>query len=437
MSRRELVTTIILIFTVAAIVTAILAGTRRKGEVAEEIIEETIFCLNDTLTNEMSNIPELLAMDKKVNAYLRKWQMKGASLAITRGDSLVYAKGYGWADEENGQEMSPRHILRMASVSKLITAAGIMVLHERGELNIKDTVFGPSGILNDSTITALIKDKNYYKITVEHLMRHQGGFRRDPLFSSRDVMHQLQLDHAPEAEDFYRVVLNRRLKFAPGSWQSYSNFGYLLLSKIIEKVSGMPYDEFIRTEVLAPAGCYDMHIAGTYYEDKRDNEVRYYTHEGDGKYVEEYNDSNVMVERCYGGNNIPMLSGAGAWCGSPAEIARFVASIDGRPEVPDILSKESVELMTGYYDRDTFSLGWNDTHPDKGWSRTGTLSGTTALVKLFPDGECWVFISNTSTWKGPRQANYTDALFKSLRQSFSSKLPQRDMFNPEDLWIQM
>ena len=170
----------------------------------------------------MSNIPDLLAMDKKVNAYLSKWHMKGASLAITRGDSLVYAKGYGWADEENGLEMTPRHILRMASVSKLITAAGIMVLHDRGDLNINDTVFGPSGILNDSTITALIKDKNYYKITVEHLMRHQAGFRRDPLFSSRDVMHQLQLDHAPEAEDFYRVVLNRRLKFAPGSWQSYS-----------------------------------------------------------------------------------------------------------------------------------------------------------------------------------------------------------------------
>ena len=437
MSKRELVTTILLIFSVAAIVTAILAGTRRNEDIAEGIIEENVFRLNDTLTNEMSNIPDLLAMDKKVNAYLRKWHMKGASLAITRGDSLVYAKGYGWADEENGLKMTPRHIMRMASVSKLITATGIMVLHDRGELNIKDTVFGPSGILNDSTITALIKDKNYYKITVEHLMRHQAGFRRDPLFSSRDVKHQLQLDHAPEAEDFYKVVLNRRLKFAPGSWQSYSNFGYLLLSKIIEKVSGMPYDEFIRTAVLAPAGCYDMHIAGTYYEDKRDNEVRYYTHEGDGKYIEEYTDSDVMVERCYGGNNIPLLSGAGAWCGSPAEIARFVASIDGRPEVPDIISKESVELMTGYYDRDTFSLGWNDTHPDKGWSRSGTLSGTTALVKLFPDGECWVFISNTSTWKGPRQANYTDALFKSLRQSFSSKLPQRDMFNPDDLWIQM
>ena len=411
---------------VSAIVTAIVAGGRRESIAPTE--EEKVFRLNDTLTNEMSDIPALEGLDRKVRTYLRKWHMKGASLAITRGDSLVYAKGYGWADEENGIEMSPRNILRMASVSKLITAAGIMVLHDRGGLHIQDTVFGPSGILNDSIFNSLIKDRNYHKITVEHLMRHQGGFRRDPLFSSRDVKHQLRLDHAPEAEDFYRVVLNRRLKFAPGSWQSYSNFGYLLLSQIIEKVSGMPYEDFIRNEVLRPAGCYDMHIAGTYYEDKRDNEVRYYTHEGDGKYIEEYTDSGIMVERCYGGNNIPLLSGAGAWCGSPAEIARFVASIDGRPEVPDIITPESVELMTGYYDKDTFSLGWNDTHPAKGWSRSGTLSGTTALVKLFPDGECWVFISNTSTWKGPRQAKYTDALFRQCRELYSDKFPCRNLF---------
>lgn len=428
MNKRRLF--FISIAVIAAVLTVVVAGGR-KGKDAIQNEDKVIFRLNDTLTNEMSDIPELHGLDRKMRTYLRKWHMKGASLAITRGDSLVFAKGYGWADEENGVEMSPRHILRMASVSKLITAAGIMVLHDRGDLNIKDTVFGPSGILKDSTFTSLIKDKSHYRITVEHLMRHQGGFRRDPLFSSRDVKHQLQLDHAPTAEDFCKVVLNRRLKFAPGTWQSYSNFGYLLLSKIIEEVSGMPYEDFIMKEVLEPAGCYDMHIAGTYYEDRRDNEVRYYTHEGDGKYIEEYTDSGVMVERCYGGNNIPLLSGAGAWCGSPAEIARFVASIDGRPEVEDIISKESVELMTGYYDRDTFSLGWNDTHPDKGWTRSGTLSGTTAYIKLYPDGECWVFISNTSTWKGPRQAKYTDALFHSCRGLFSDKLPCRNMFDPE------
>ncbi len=392
-------------------------------------IEPRRVYLNQTLTNEMSDIEAVAGLDRRIHKYMSQWAMKGASLAIMRNDSLVYAKGYGWADEEEELKMGPSHILRMASVSKLVTAVGIMVLQDRDSLSIKDTVFGPRGILNDSLFTSTIKDRNYHKITVEHLLRHQGGFYRDPLFSSRDVMNQMQLNVPPCKEDFFRLVLSRRLRFMPGAWQKYSNFGYLLLSEIIEKVSGKPYEQFIIEDVLRPAGCYDMHIAGTYYGDRRANEVRYYTHEGDGKFIEEYNNSGIMVERCYGGNNIPLLSGAGAWCGSPAEIARLVASIDGRPEVADIISPEAVAQMTEYFDKETYSLGWNDTTPEKGWSRTGTLAGTCALVKYFPDGECWIMVTNTSTWKGPGQARYTDALFKQCRELYSDKLPKKNLFD--------
>ena len=282
--------------------------------------------------------------------------------------------------------------------------------------------------MNDSLFNSIIKDRNHHKITVEHLLRHQGGFYRDPLFSSRDVMHQMQLETPPVKEDFYRLVLRHNLRFMPGEWQKYSNFGYLLLSEIIEKVSGKPYEQFIKEDVLRPAGCFDMHIAGSYYSDRRENEVRYYTHEGEGKYIEEYTDSGIMVERCYGGNNIPLLSGAGAWCGSPAEIARLVASIDGRPETTDILSAEAVAQMTEYFDKDTYSLGWNDTDPSKGWSRTGTLAGTSALVKYFPDGECWILITNTSTWRGPGLARFTDNLFRQCRELYSERLPRRNLF---------
>lgn len=427
MSRKALVITGTIAAAAIIIATASSIIYRRSIPKADELKDPGVH-LNVTLDNSASDLPELAGLDRKMNAYLRRWQIKGASLAITRNDSLVYAKGYGWADEEKKVEMGPGHILRMASVSKLITATGIMVLQDKGMLSIKDTVFGPSGILRDSLFTSVIKDRNYDRITVEHLLRHQGGFYRDPLFSSRDVMNQMRLDRPPCKEDFFRLVLGRRLRFAPGTWQKYSNFGYLLLSEIIEEVSGKPYEQFIREDVLAPAGCYDMHIAGNYYEDRRENEVRYYTHEGDGKFIEDYSGNGQMVERCYGGNNVPLLSGAGAWCGSPAEIARLVASIDGRPEVPDIISESSFKQMIEYFDKETFSLGWNDTTPEKGWSRTGTLSGTSALVKHFPDGECWILITNTSTYKGPGQARYTDALFKQCRSLYSGKLPKRNLF---------
>ena len=68
--------------------------------------------LNDTLKNSMSEIEELAGLDKKVKSFMRQWQIKGASLSIMRNDSLLYSKGYGWADEQKGIEMEPRHIMR-------------------------------------------------------------------------------------------------------------------------------------------------------------------------------------------------------------------------------------------------------------------------------------------------------------------------------------
>ena len=84
--------------------------------------------------------------------------------------------------------------------------------------------------------------------------------------------------------------------------------------------------------------------------------------------------------------------------------------------------------MTQYFDDATYALGWNDTRPNIGWVRTGTFSGTTALIKYYPDGECWIFISNTSTWKGSTFTRYTSGLFRRLRAEYSSKLPKQNLF---------
>ncbi len=96
--------------------------------------------------------------------------------------------------------------------------------------------------------------------------------------------------------------------------------------------------------------------------------------------------------------------------------------------MPDLLSAESVAAMTEYFDPDTYSLGWNDTKPTGEWTRTGTFAGTGALVKYYPDGECWIFITNTSTYKGPGLAHFTAELFDTLRAEYADALPRRNLF---------
>ena len=387
--------------------------------------------LNRTLTNECSEdlIPK--AADRRMKTFMQRWQLEGVSLAVTRNDSLLIARGWGWADKEKKQRMEPSTIMRVASVSKLITACAIMKLREEGRLRLSDTVFGEGGILDGDPCASTIKDRNYYRITVEHLLRHQGGFRstgEDPLFSTLNIMNAYGLSSPPDTDELLRCVLKRRLRNIPGSTRSYSNIGYLILSKVIEKASGQEYEEYVRKHVLEPAGCFDFHIARNYYKERYKGEARYYAPSNEEN-VPEFNGSGREVPRCYGGNNIRALSGAGAWVASAPEIARFVCSVDGRDEIPDILTKESVRIMTEYPGEGIYPIGWNRTDPDIGWVRSGTLSGTNALIKYFPDGECWVFITNTGTWKGPRFSRITSGLFRDLREVWSDKLPRRDLFS--------
>lgn len=370
--------------------------------------------LNRTITNESSDIPALEGLDRMVENYLVRWELNGACLAVVRGDSLVYAKGYGYADKERGVRMQPYNLLRIASVSKLVTAVGIMNLVDRGMLSLSDKVFGDEGILYGDVYDGAENDPTYARITVENLLRHQSGITFDPMFEPTTMRSFVGSDREIESDDYIRCALTRKVRYTPGSFTKYSNFGYLLLSRIIESVTEEPYEDFIDRNILEPIGVNDMHIAGNLYLDRYPEEAKYYSHD--------------PSRDPYGDNDITVLSGAGAWCCSVVELAKLVASIDGRGEVEDVLSPDAVEAMTAYNGEAVYSLGWNDTNPEIGWTRTGTFTGTTALVKYFPDGECWIFVANTSTWKGPRLASYTAELFRQCRERYSAKLPRRNLF---------
>lgn len=388
--------------------------------------------LNDSVTNRLTDGQEYREMDSVVERYLKRWEINGAQLAITRNDSLLYARGFGWADKEGGVKMEPNMLMRFASVSKLITAVGIMKLREMKKLQLNEKVFGPKGILRDTLYNNSIKDQRYYAITVEQLLRHQGGFNNyagDPVSNTRYIMMQNRLTQAPDHKTLLKILLKRHLGYTPGEGRCYSNLGYMILSMVIEKKSGMKYEDFMQKYVLHPAGCFDMHIAGTYLKDRRPNETHYYMHQGSTP-VYEYNNSGRMVEKCYGDTDLPRLSGAGAWCGSTAELARFIASIDGMPHVKDILSPQSVKLMTTEQPDHHYSLGWNYTpqNSNRPWIRTGSLAGTSALILKYPDGECWILVTNTSTWKGHGFSNDTMAFFEKLRKKYMGGMPKRDLF---------
>ena len=305
-----------------------------------------------------------------------------------------------------------------------------MKLAEEGRLSLHSTVLGPNGILDRKDFTEAISDRRMEVITVENLLRHQGGFTLgagDPMFNTAELKKAKKLDHAPSNDELVRIVLGRRLGFEPGKGRRYSNFGYMLLSLVIEKVTGESYWDYVQKNILHPAGVYGFRPATNYYEERNPNEVRYYS--PDAELVEDINDSQKMVDRCYGGANIHALLGAGGWVASAADLCRFVAAIDGEEGIPDILTQESIDRMTAHEDKEKLSLGWSDADENGLWTRSGTLSSAHALIMRYPDGECWVITMNSGVWTGYRFTHSIENLIRTLRSRYSTQLPARNLFN--------
>lgn len=434
MTRKDIKRGTNLIFLCASLCTIIIfvlafhrQGRNEKEEtVMKNVIDEG---WSKSLTNEKSECSELAPMDRIIERFIGRWNIKGLSLAVTRNDSLLYAKGYGWADVEDGRKMTPRSIMRLASASKLVTAIAIMRLVEDGKIKLNSKVFGPEGILNDTAYSNAINDKRLFDITVDNLLQHKGGFglgAGDPMFNTKDIIAAKHLPGPPSNEELTKIVLGRKIAFTPGQGFRYSNFGYMLLSLVIERVTGQSYWDYVTEEVLQPAGCYRFRPATNYYVDRNEDEVRYYG--PDTVAVEEYNGSGRMVERVYGGSNVNGLMGAGGWCASASDLARLVAATDKYPHVNNILTNASIDSLTAFAQDDKVSRGWSEIDAHGKWRRTGTLSSTHTLIEHFPNGECWVMITNSGVWTGHNFSRAMTQLISDLRVKYGNSFPKRDLW---------
>lgn len=434
MTRKDIKRGTRLVFLCASLCTIIifvLAYLRQSREEKDEsvVVNAIDAGWSDNLTNEQSDCQELAPMDRNIERFIGRWNIKGLSLAVTRNDSLLYAKGYGWADVEDGRKMTPQNIMRLASASKLVTAIAIMRLVEDGKLSLNSKVFGPDGILNDTAYSNAINDKRLFDITVDNLLQHKGGFglgAGDPMFNTKDIIAAKHLSGPPSNEELTKIVLGRKIAFTPGQGFRYSNFGYMLLSLVIERVTGQSYWDYVTEEVLQPAGCYRFRPATNYYADRNEDEVRYYG--PDTVSIEEYNGSGRMVERVYGGSNVNGLLGAGGWCASASDLARLVAATDKYPHVNNILTNASIDSLTAFAHDDKVSRGWSEIDAHGKWRRTGTLSSTHTLIERFPNGECWVMITNSGVWTGHNFSREMTRLISDLRAKYGNALPKRDLW---------
>jgi len=383
------------------------------------------------LDNEFSDFQETGVIDRSVNSFIKKWRIQGASVAVTKDEHLVYAKGFGTANDETGEEVKPGHLFRIASVSKLITAVAVMKLYEDGKLGLDDKVFGEQGILNDSVFLQY-KDNRYEDITVRQLLNHTAGWSRyssDPMFSTLYIARKMNIEGPVEIDEVLQFALSRRLNYKPGTRYSYSNLGYGILGEIIARKSGMTYQDYVVMNILKPLDIHDMHIGRSYYSDKFPNEVRYHSAVG-AMTTYSFDGSGEQVPIYYGGNNMELLGPAGGWVASAPELIKFLTAIDGFSEQPDILRPLTILQMSNPDAAGSGLFGWRGSDNYGTWWRTGYLTGSSALMVRQQDGLNWVVMINTSTYKHSRIHRYVSGMmFRAVNRV--DDWPSVDLFGRE------
>ena len=200
----------------------------------------------------------------------------------------------------------------------------------------------------------------------------------------------LDLSQADLIKEYFKFDEYFAPVIAPGRtnvYQDYSNFGYLLLGRVIEKLSGKPYETYIKENLLAPIGIDNMHVGGDLKKDKRPNEVTYY--------------ANEPGKNPYGGSmKVSRMDAHGGWIASPIDLLKLLVRVDGAPNKPDILSKKSMDDMTSSVSwKSTRGLGWVVDPPNTAnpwWVHNGSFRGSRAWLRNRSDDVHTAAVINTS-----------------------------------------
>jgi len=336
--------------------------------------------------------------------FKRQFNVPGLSIAISRNGQFVFDHGFGIADRKDSIQASNTSQFRIAALSKPITSVAIFTFIEKEKLHLNDKVFGPSGILGTK----------YYKppakpyitdVTVDNLLTHTAGGwpadSTDPMFQHNGWDHDKLVSWTLE---------NSPLTYPPGQHWAYSNFGYCVLGRVVEQVSGQTYSDYVQASVLAPCGISTMSIAQNAMKHRASDEVIYYGQYGEDPYK----------------INVTRMDSDDGWIATPSNLVQFLDHL-GSPNFPSLLKPESIRIMTtpsrvppgppgGRYAR-----GWLVPGDGSGlWWHNGSLPGSTTIMARTGRGLCWAALANTRT----QPSDEIDASLNKLMWDIVRSVPE-------------
>lgn len=291
----------------------------------------------------------------------------GATAIVVKDGEVLYRGARGMADLELGVALAPEHVFRLGSITKQFTAAAILLLAEEGKLSVADE------------ITKYLPDypTHGHTITIEHLLTHTSG-----VFSYTNIpgyMMGAEIRADLTTEELVDVFDEYGMEFAPGERWNYSNSGYVLLGAIIEKVSGLAYDDFVKARIFEPLGMANSHYGGLQLIPRR---VAGYTGSAGG-----YRNANFL--------SMTQPHAAGSLLSTVDDLARWNAGLFGG----ELLSAESLERMTNPFvlndgEATEYAYGFaiSDFRGSPSISHGGGIHGFSTYAMWLPEEKVYVAV---------------------------------------------
>ena len=284
-----------------------------------------------------------------------------AGVAVMRNGEVLHSAAFGMENPFESTPATTHTRFRIASVSKMLTAAAIMQLVEAGSIELDQPFAGQLGL------DGPFADPRVEAVTVRQLMSHTSGFT-----ASRGIFFGHGLDTWQQAAN---NALGQVLQFDPGTAFQYSNTNYCLLGLLLESVTGQPFEKAIRERVLEPIDA-KAHLAPTFD-----------TQAGD-----------ALHASAAGRNYMEVLGPAGGWVATPLDVAKVASALrlaEIAPADGTLVAKASVDAMrvpvpVPVEDPPAVN-GWSYglgliLFGDGSWGHTGTIESTHAIVVNRPDG---------------------------------------------------
>jgi CubicO group peptidase (beta-lactamase class C family) len=262
------------------------------------------------------------------------------------------------------------------------------------------------------------------------------------MFRSIEIARAADVAAPAMQENIIRYMLGRPLDFEPGSRYAYSNFGYCVLGRIIEKVTGLDYEQFVKKEVLSPASIKRMRLGASLAEGRCEGEVKYYMKDGaQGRNV--FGGKSGRVPEPYGAFCLEAMDSHGGWLASAVDLARFASTLDAsgsscllkpetcrwlyEPPAPPVNRKQDGSLTSVYY-----ACGWDvrplGTAGQANYWHNGSLPGTFTMLVRRGDGLAWAVLFNQRSEDSKLSDNAIDAALHRAAAAVA-EWPKENLFD--------